>query len=141
MLKKYRATRQKYKYIMSKVCVILLFIKQGPQEDQDPRVCQVETAKRETRETRAPLVSRESRDIRVTLELLDILYVTRLFSITQYLYYTLYASSYAGQCCFNAIWFCVCLCVYYRDNLAFQVSMDRREKGDCRVSLASQVIT
>lgn len=36
-------------------------------------------AKRETKETRVSLVSRESQDIRVTLEFLDFLYVMRLF--------------------------------------------------------------
>lgn len=31
--------------------------------------------------------------------------------------------------------------MHYRDKLAFQVSMDRKERGDCKESLASQVRT
>lgn len=42
-------------------------------------MCQAETALRETKEARVSLVSRESRDIRVMLELLDSLYVSHDF--------------------------------------------------------------
>lgn len=64
------------------LCVLFVFIKQDPQDYQEPLVCQAETAGREIKETRVALVSRESLDIRVTLEFQDFLYVMKLFDLS-----------------------------------------------------------
>lgn len=63
------------------LCALLAIIKQDPSDNQGLPVCQAEMAKKERKETRVTLVSRESQDIRVTPEVLDFLYVMRLFHL------------------------------------------------------------